>query len=1108
MTRLFTRTAVVIVVVTITLLAGCRSAADRQGNSESLSIHDTWALQALNNDTDAVSAAVAASALLETHLHRRQLLRVINPVSQPRYTVSGVLTQWHYVGNVSPRPVVALRLSVTDNQLGELVWSGAIENKGKRRQTLSALADHLLETLTNQIPLTDRQRSPAEQMALASAQALAINSSSSATGLLAGGLGMRKAADYGLDRTVQTPEPLQGRSTAFYYAPNPPVDVLSQFDRLVLEPDNIKKAELHALSARGTRTYAYLSVGEVGPQRAYASAMKKQWILGKNPAWNSSVLDLASDDLRRFLLDRVGRLQAAGYRGLFLDTMDSFNLVAKTELDRLAQRTGLVTLINDIAREYPGMLMISNRGFEVLDDIAPHIEAVAAESLYASWNNTTQQYTQVPDGDRQWLMGKLLHARNELNLDVISIDYLPPERRAEARSVAARIATHGFIPWVANPELDYVGIGALEVLPRKVLMLFNSTLDGALQKSPVHKFVATPVEYMGYVPEYLDIATQALPVGELKGRYAGIVMWTGKTYKQPSLRPWLQQQLNNKVPLVLLGTPPVAPDATMLASMGIALSESLDMESATLSHSDDYIKPERSLSPRIDSMGLTAVSVDPDNAVHMSYQDSKTVQSDVVVTGAFGGFAWQPGLVDDGLDYETYWVVDPFRFLRTALQLPDAPMPDVTTENGKRLWLAHIDGDALPSWAEMPGKQLGAEVIYDRILAPYQLPHTISIVEGEMTDPKFEDRRHRMFDIAKKTFELDFVELASHTYSHPFNWAELAAYGKSGRYNLPVEGYEYSAERESAGSIDFIDTQLAPTGKRTELMLWSGDALPNVEDLAVLDRLGIPNMNGGITNATNASRSMTMISPMARPVENYLQVYAPIMNENMYTNDWTGPFDGFHRVIETFKLTDMPRRLKPLNIYYHFYSGTKIAAIKALMRVYDWTLEQDIHPVFGSEYAVKVPDYRQAGVARYLDGPWKFSALGNVRSLRLLSNDRWPDMSSSQGIAGARSLHDGVYLHTDGSDQVLFKTQSTKPAQIHLVSSNGQVLQWDDKGQGLSFRITGHVPVVVELGGKIAGACTLETGGKLVRGVVSAKNTLMFTFTSKDTGNASLNCPA
>jgi len=48
----------------------------------------------------------------------------------------------------------------------------------------------------------------------------------------------------------------------------------------------------------------------------------------------------------------------------------------------------------------------------------------------------------------------------------------------------------------------------------------------------------------------------------------------------------------------------------------------------------------------------------------------------------------------------------------------------------------------------------------------------------------------------------------------------------------------------------------------------------------------------------------------------------------------TGPdrFTVFERVIETFKLTDEPIRFKPVDIYYHFYAGTKPASIVALQR--------------------------------------------------------------------------------------------------------------------------------------------------------------------------------
>lgn len=1095
----------------VVILAGCQLGSGKsEGIQPSFSIHEQWSLQALNNGTDSAGISEVGTTLLETHLRRRQLLKLMKNVSPMRYEVSGDITQWHYVGNVSPRPVVAIKLTVRDVQSESIVWSGSVATTGKRRQTLSAFGDSVLGQLVDKIPLNNNRNAPSQQLASGADSVPAIGSaqSTSVMASLAGGFGLR-SRDYDGDvLPVKTPTPLRGRSTAFYYAAKPPTDVLSQFDRLVLEADNINSVELSELSASGARTYAYLSVGEVGPYRSYARLMNDAWMLGKNPAWNSRVVDLSNADLREFLLDRVGELQADGYHGLFLDTMDSFNLVAKTEPQQMAQRSGLITLIGEMADRYPDMRLITNRGFEVLDDIAPHIEAVAAESLYASWDNSRQTYTNVTENDRQWLLGKLNHVQDNLNLDVIVIDYLPPARRAEASTVAARIAEHGFIPWVANPELDYVGIGALEVIPRKVLMLYDSSVVGSVQESPVFNFIATPIEYMGYVPELLDIATEELPAGELKGRFAGIVTWTSEHHKQATIRPWLQKQMDDRVPVAFMGSPPVALDDAMLTSMGIELGDTLDHDSARLSYSDEFIKPEKTINPRIEGVGLAARSVGILNTVHMSYQDDKSVQSDVVVTGPFGGFAWQPGLLEVGLDSIAYWVLEPFGFLRAALQLPDAPMPDVTTENGKRLWLAHIDGDALPSWAEMPGKQLGAEVIYDKILTPYKLPHTISIVEGEMIDKRYADRRHRMFDIARKTFELDYVELASHTYSHPLKWGLVAGAGKSGRYNFFIEGYEYSPERETAGSIGFIDRELAPPGKRTKLMLWSGDAVPGVEELAVLDRLGIPNMNGGNTYATNAQNSLTLIGPMARPVGKYTQVFAPIMNENIYTNFWRGPFNGFHRVIETFELTESPRRLKPLNIYYHFYSGTKLSALRALKDVYEWTLEQDIHPVYGSEYAIKVPDYQAAGVARYLDGQWKLSALGNVRSVRLVGERRWPDLVDSKGITGARSLHDGIYIHTDGADQVLFNTQKDKPAQIHLVSSNGKVMQWDDTNQGLRFRVAGQVPVTVELGGNIVSTCSLRADGQTIKGVRSAVDTVTYTFTSKDTGNASLNCPA
>ena len=81
------------------------------------------------------------------------------------------------------------------------------------------------------------------------------------------------------------------------------------------------------------------------------------------------------------------------------------------------------------------------------------------------------------------------------------------------------------------------------------------------------------------------------------------------------------------------------------------------------------------------------------------------------------------GAIDIDIEDVVHWIVDPYAFLARALGMPEGvPMPDVTSEGGKRLWFAHIDGDALPSWAEVPGRHLGAEMIRERILERYPLP--------------------------------------------------------------------------------------------------------------------------------------------------------------------------------------------------------------------------------------------------------------------------------------------------------------------------------------------------------------------------------------------------
>ncbi len=1080
---------------------------------------EQWAVVNDVGSNENMSIGVNLNALIETHLRSRGVNLIATAVSSrtqamdasyangnARYIVSNKLLQWQEANGKSTRPSVHIELSLYDRQTNTVVWKNSRLKQGARRATPFSVSNDVVAGLVSQIALREGRDPAVTTLNYAVKEMASASNSDKLRAPVSTAL--RSPATSVLDQPIVTRSTAQ-KSIALFYAAEPPVNALAQFDRVVLEPDNVDAQQLMQIKKSGAAAYAYISVGEVGPHRGYAKQIKNAWVLGENTTWNSKVLDLSNADVRAFLLQRVQTLFAQGYDGLFLDTMDSYQLYASTALEINTQEAALAELIQQMVAQNAGIKLIANRGFELLPSIAPYLEAVAAESLFSSWDNTAQRYVEVNEQDRLWLKNQLLNAVNQYKLEAISIDYVAPENRSYAREISQSIAKLGITPWVSTPGFDYLGVGLQEVIPRKILAVFDSREQGQVQDSAVHKLLAMPLEYYGYTAQYLDLATQSLPTQQLKGVYAGIVSWSLSSFNKPGYNEWVVKQMQVGIPVAAFNSAGFELTEELSTLTGLTQGKAIDANSVTVAYQDALIGYERAFPQRIDSLAFTGNSVGASNTVHLSVVDKNNAQADLVVTGTWGGISAYPANVVSDVDRTNQWITDPFKFLKTALQLEVLPMPDVTTENGKRLWMAHIDGDALPSWAEMPGRRLGAEVIQSEILNKYRMPHSISIVEAEMTSIKaYADRRARMFNVAKSIFKDPLVEIATHTFSHPYHWSKVINHKTSGKFNLPVQNYRYNPEREIAGSVKFIDKHLAPAGKSTALVLWSGNALPGEDALAEAAKLGLPNLNGAYTAIASANPSLSLISPMLVPVGPYIQAYAPIMNENVYTNDWTGPFDGYRRVIETLEMTDKPKRIKPLSIYYHFYAGTKAASLKSLEDVYDWSMQQDVMPVYASYYARKVPAFTKVGLSRYLDGRLKLTALGDIRSIRWLGGDKSVDVAQSSGLIGYKQLHDGLYLHTNGADTVTFRPATSSKQAPYIVSANGVVSHWDAQGNQIALRVQGHVPVELELGGHSVSLCALVANGKRYSGKVTERGTLLFNFLRKDTGHALLNCQA
>lgn len=870
-----------------------------------------------------------------------------------------------------------------------------------------------------------------------------------------------------------------GPHIAFFYGANPPWDELQAYDIVVVEPDHGINHKPRAMPR--TALFAYVSVGEVEKDRPYYKDLPPAWAPGANEPWKSVVIDQTQPEWPRFFVDRiVAPLWKAGYRGFFLDNLDSFHIIAKTDEERARQAQGLIAVIRALRAQFPDAKLIFNRGFEILPELHREAFAVAAESIFHGWDPKAAQYSEVPAGDRTWLMERLERVQNEYKLPVIGIDYVQPGARELARDTARRISELGFIPWVANSDLDQLGLGAIEVMPRKVLMLYDGEgNEFNLMDDRVHRLATMPLNYLGYAVEYADISGP-LPAYPLTGRYAGIVTWfaSEQAGRKPGLREWLARQREQGMRMAVFGsfafplTDPLAKSFGLTASTARRPAQTLKVE-----RRDPLIGFEAQPIPdRRFFVPLRAENATPLLTVRSDAGDTM----DAAALTPWGGYVLSPydflTLPGDAGDR---WIVQPIEFMRRALALPAMPVPDVTTENGRRLMLVHIDGDGFVNLAETAGTPFAGEVLLREVLQKYRIPHTVSVIQGEIASNGLFPKESPMLEaIARRIFALPHVEIASHTYSHPFRWASAAGRADTEAYHLNIPGYQFNLHAEIIGSIDYINSRLAPPGKRTRVLHWSGDTNPGREALEMAYKAGVFNINGGDTTITRRDRTLARVAPIGLQKGPWFQVYAPNQNENVYTNLWTGPFYGYERVIETFELTDTPYRLKPIGIYYHVYSASKRASLAALDKVYQWALRQPVMNIYASEYAQKVLDFNRMVVARSAEG-WVIRGGGALRQVRVPAALGAPDLAASRAIAGYQPLGNDHYVHLADADALL--QLAPKPAaRPYLAEANGRLERWRQDGNTTQFGLTAHVPLRFSLAN--VAACRVEGDGRPLAG--------------------------
>jgi hypothetical protein len=267
----------------------------------------------------------------------------------------------------------------------------------------------------------------------------------------------------------------------------------------------------------------------------------------------------------------------------------------------------------------------------------------------------------------------------------------------------------------------------------------------------------------------------------------------------------------------------------------------------------------------------------------------------------------------------------------------------------------------------------------------------------------------------------------------------------------------FRLETEIQGSVTLIGS-LLPPGKRVEVYQWSGDTLPFEQALAAVRKLGLPNINGGDTRFDPDFPSYAWVSPLGRHVGNEWQIYASNSNENTYTDLWTDRFFGFRNLKYTLENTEHPRRIKPVNVYCHMYSGQRLASLNALRQNLNYVRTQEIIPITTSNYAAIAAGFYSTRIVKLGGQSWSIENRGALQAIRFDKADNLAvDFRRSRGVIGQRHYQGSLYVALDESHpNPIVSLETEQPAGPFLVQSRWKVFNVQVGKDVLSFSARGY----------------------------------------------------